>query len=152
MVTFYKILVIVHIFSAILGMGPGFVLSQIGKSAKTINELRLAYKIKNRIHIFVMIGGTLLLVSGLLMGAVNTSLFRQGWYIVSLFLFLLALAMGPIVLSPISKPLKAKIEEAHDGDEIPEEYAREGKKLVFYEHIASLIFLVIIALMILKPF
>ena len=151
MAIFYKILVVIHIFSAILGMGPGFVLSHIGKSARTINELRLAYKIKNRIHIFVMIGGTSLLVSGLLMGAINTSLFRTGWYVVSLLLFLLALAMGPIVLSPISKPLKAKI-EAHEGEEIPEEYIREGKKLIFYENIASVIFLVIIALMILKPF
>ncbi|MCJ8007615.1 DUF2269 family protein [Lederbergia wuyishanensis] len=151
MATFYKILVFIHIFSAILGMGPGFILSQIGKSANTITELKLAYKIKNRIHIFVMIGGTLLLVSGVLMGTINTSLFRQGWYITSLILFLLALAMGPIVLSPISKPLKAKI-KAHEGDEIPEEYKREGKKLLFYEHIASFIFLVIIALMILKPF
>ncbi|MBS4195478.1 DUF2269 family protein [Lederbergia citri] len=151
MVIFYKILVFIHIFSAILGMGPGFVLSQIGRTAKTINELRLAYKIKNRLHVFVMIGGTLLLVSGLLMGAINTSLFRTVWYVVSLLLFLLALAMGPIVLSPISKPLKAKI-EAHEGNEIPEEYIREGKKLVFYENIASFIFLVIIALMILKPF
>ncbi|MBS4219342.1 DUF2269 family protein [Bacillus sp. FJAT-49711] len=148
---FYKILVFIHIFSAILGMGPGFVLSLIGKSAKTITELRHAYKIKNRVHIFVMIGGTALLVSGLLMGAINTSLFRMGWYNVSLFLFLLALAIGPIVLSPISKPLKAKI-EAHEGEEIPEEYIREGKRLVFYENIESFIFLVIIALMILKPF
>jgi len=149
--TIYKILVFVHIFSAILGMGPGFILSQIGKSAKTITELKFAYKIKNGIHIFVMIGGTLLLVSGVLMGAINTSLFRQGWYITSLLFFLLALAMGPIVLSPISKPLKAKI-EACEGDEIPDEYISEGKKLVFYENIASFIFLVIIALMILKPF
>src|SRR5690606_28944969 len=97
--TVYKILVVVHIFSAILGMGPGFVLTMITKSAKTMGELRNAYIIKHRVHLMVMYGGILLLVSGLLMGAINTGLFRQGWYVMSLILFLVGLALGPLLLA-----------------------------------------------------
>ena len=62
-------------------MGPGFILSIIAKSAKTMTELRNAYVIKHHIHLFVMIGGILLLLSGLLMGAINPSLFKMGWYV-----------------------------------------------------------------------
>lgn len=89
--TLYKILVFIHIFSAILGMGPGFILSRLVKSARNMTELRHAYAIKHNLHIFVMIGGTSLLITGLLMGAINPSLFQAGWYWTSLILFLLRL-------------------------------------------------------------
>ncbi len=149
--TFYQVLVFIHIFSAILGMGPGFILTVVVKSGKTMTELRHSYAIRHKLHIFVMIGGILLLITGLLMGALNTSLFHMGWYVVSLLLFLVALAMGPLVLSPRSKPIKAML-ESHKGDEIPEEYTRLSKKLFLYENIENGIFLIIIALMITKPF
>lgn len=149
--TFYKIIVVLHIFSAIMGMGPGFILTTVVKSGKTMTELRHSYAIRHKLHIFVMVGGTLLLVTGLIMGFMNPSLFRMGWYVTSLILFLAALAIGPLVLSPKSKPVKALL-ASHKGEEIPEEYYRISKILFRYEHLENAIFIVIIALMILKPF
>lgn len=151
MMTFYKLLVVIHIFSAILGLGPGFIMIYVVTKSKTMTELRHAYMIRNRIHIFVMVGGTLLLVTGILMGMLNPYLFRQGWYIISLILFLIALAFGPIALSPRSKPIKQLLKD-HEGDDIPEVYYVLSKELFFYERIENILFLVIIALMILKPF
>lgn len=149
--TVYTALVFIHVFSAILGMGPGFILIPVVKSAKTMSELRHAYAIRRRLHTFVMIGGTLLLITGLLMGLINTSLFYQGWYVTSLVLFLIALAMGPLVLSPRAKPVKDLL-NTHEGEDIPDEYRRLSAILFRYENIENVIFLVIIALMILKPF
>lgn len=149
--TFYKLLVTIHVFSAILGMGPGFVMIYIVSKSKTMTELRHAYMIRNRIHIFVMIGGTLLLLTGILMGIMNPVLFKQGWYDLSLFLFLLALAAGPVVLSPRSKPIKALLKD-YEGPEIPKEYDTYAKSLFFYERVTNVIFLFIIAMMVLKPF
>ncbi|BDG34275.1 DUF2269 family protein [Saccharococcus caldoxylosilyticus] len=151
MTTFYKILVFIHIFSAILGMGPGFILIHVVKSAKTMTQLKYAYAIRRKLHTFVMIGGTLLLITGLLMGFLNPGLFQMGWYVTSLVLFLIALAMGPLVLAPKSKPLKHLL-ETYKGEDIPEEYIRLSNQLFRYEHIENGIFLIIIALMILKPF
>ncbi|WP_188456020.1 DUF2269 family protein [Virgibacillus oceani] len=149
--TFYTFLVFIHIFSAILGMGPGFVMIYIVTKASTMTELRHAYAIRNRLHIFVMAGGTLLLITGLWMGALNPALFRAGWYVLSLTLFLIALGFGPIALSPRSKPIKELLKN-HSGDEIPAEYDALAKKLFFYERIENVIFLVVIGLMITKPF
>ena len=151
MITFYKVVVFIHIFSAILGMGPGFILTTVVKSGKTMTELRHSYKIRHKLHIFVMVGGALLLITGLTMGFLNPSLFRMGWYVTSLVLFLAALAIGPLVLSPRSKPIKALL-ESHKGDEIPEDYWLLSKVLFRFEHLENVIFLIIIALMILKPF
>jgi uncharacterized membrane protein len=149
--TFYKILVFIHIFSAILGMGPGFILTTVVKSGKTMTELRYSYAIRNKLHIYVMVGGTLLLITGLGMGSINTSLFHLGWYVTSLVLFLAALAVGPVLLSPRSKPIKALL-QSHQGEDIPEEYKRLSKTLFHYELLENGIFLIVIALMILKPF
>jgi uncharacterized membrane protein len=151
MITFYKMIVVLHIFSAILGIGPGFILTTVVKSGKTMTELRHSYAIRHKLHIFVMVGGTLLLITGLLMGFMNPSLFRMGWYVTSLLLFLAALAIGPIILSPRSKPVKALL-ASHKGEEIPEEYYRLSKILFRYEYLENIIFIIIIALMILKPF
>ena len=151
LITFYKILVFIHIFSAILGMGPGFILTTVVKSGKNMTELRHSYRIRHKLHIFVMVGGTLLLITGLGMGTINTNLFHMGWYVTSLVLFLAALAIGPVVLSPKSKPVKALL-ESHKGEDIPEEYPRLSRVLFRYELLENVIFLIIIALMILKPF
>lgn len=148
--TFYKVLVFIHIFSAILGLGPGFFLIHVVTKAKTMTELRYAYKIRKSLHIFVMIGGTLLLLTGLLMGAVNPSLFKQIWYLSSIILFLIALATGPILLSPWSRRIKALLASSTD-ENIPEEYLYYSKVLFRYERLTSLLFLIVIALMILKP-
>jgi uncharacterized membrane protein len=149
--TFYKILVVIHVFSAILGLGPGFILMTVVKSGKNMTELRHSYAIRHRLHIFVMVGGSLLLITGLVMGLINPSLFRMGWYVTSLFLYMVALAIGPLVLSPKSKPVKALL-ASHKGEEIPEDYWRLSKVLFQFERYENVIFLIIIALMILKPF
>lgn len=149
--TFYKILVTIHVFSAIIGLGPGFVMIYIVTRAKTMTELRHAYYIRNRIHIFVMIGGTLLLVTGLLMGMMQPHLWEKVWFTASLVLFLIALAAGPIVLSPRAKPIK-KILAEEKSDVIPPEYFGFANKLFYYERITNIIFFIIIALMVIKPF
>ena len=149
--TLYKIVVFIHIFSAIIGMGPGFILTTVVKSGNNMTELRHSYRLRNKLHIFVMVGGSLLLLTGLTMGFLNPSLFHMGWYVISLVLFLAALAIGPLVLSPRSKPVKILLAE-HQGEEIPEEYWCLSKVLFRYEYLENVIFIVIIALMIVKPF
>lgn len=149
----YDILLFIHIFSAILGLGPGFVMIYVVTKATTMTELRHAYVIRNRIHVFVMVGGALLLLTGIGMGVLQPALFQMIWYDASLFLFLIALAAGPVILSPLSKPIKALLQNYPTGEEaIPEEYNKLANQLFLYERITNVIFIVIIALMIIKPF
>lgn len=151
LMTLYNWLVLIHVFSAILGMGPGFILIFVAKSPQNLTELRHGFRIRARLHIFVMIGGTLLLLSGLMMGYLNPALFQAFWYVTSLVLFLVALAFGPLVLSPRSKPIKILLKE-QKGDEIPPGYPNMVRNLFFWERIENTIFLIIILLMILKPY
>ena len=149
--TVYSILVFIHIFSAILGMGPGFALIPVIKTAKNMNELRHSFYVKNRLHIFIMVGGTLLLLSGISMGLIHPYLFHMGWYVTSLVLFLISLGIGPLVLAPKTKPMKMRITE-YQGKDIPEDVQAQLKVMYRYESFLNLLFLIIIALMITKPF
>lgn len=149
--TLYKFLLTVHVFSAILGLGPGFVMIYIVTNAKTLPQLKHAYEIRRRIHIFVMVGGTLLLVTGLWMGYLNPLLFKQMWYIASFIMYMAALAAGPFILSPKAKPIKAMLENT-EGEEIPADYDKQANDLFFYERITNILFLIIIVLMVTKPF
>lgn len=149
--TLYQVLLIIHILSAIIGLGPGYVLTYIAMHAKTMTELRHAYYIRNRVHIFVMIGGTLLLVTGILMGILRPELFRQGWYTLSMVLYLIALAIAPLLLIKETKPINDVL-ELHMGEKIPDKYYQAKKKLFFYEHLTNVLFTIIIILMVLKPF
>lgn len=149
--SFYDVLVFIHVFSAILGLGPGFVMIYIVTKASTMTELRHAYFIRNRIHIFVMVGGTLLLITGIGMGILRPTLWREIWFSGSLFLYVIALGAGPVLLSPRAKPIKQLLLE-HQGDDIPETYERLAADLFFFERMTNLIFFIIIGLMIVKPF
>lgn len=149
--SFYSFLVFIHIIAAIVGLGPGFIMTFIVMKASTMTELRHAYYLRNRIHIFVMVGGVLLLVTGLWMGFINPYLFTKGWYMISLILFLITLAAGPFLLKPLSLPIQ-EILDYHEGDDIPENYEKHAKKLFVSEHVLNSIFVVIIILMILRPF
>ena len=151
MADLYRVLVVIHVLSAILGLGPGFVMIYVVTRATNMTELKHAYLIRNRLHNFVIIGGTLLLLSGLAMGIITPYLFRAGWYVIALILFLVALAFGPVMLSPRSKPIKQLL-QSHSGENIPEAYYPLARELFFYERVENVIFIIIILLMILKPF
>lgn len=149
--TFYRMLVFIHVFSAIIGIGPGFVMTYIVTKANNMTELKHAYFLRTKLHLLVMYGGIGLLITGLWMGLLNPSLFQAGWYVVSICLFLVSLAFGPLVLKPNLQPIK-KILETTSSEEIPAQYYRHARKLFFFEHLTNLILFIIIALMILKPF
>lgn len=147
----YTWLVILHIFSAIVGVGPGFVLTTIVKNAKTMTEIRFAFQLKMKVHIFVIIGGMLVLITGLIMGALKPILFQQGWYVASMILYFLALLLGPTLLKKFSKPIKAILADKSI-KEVPKAYHQHVKKLLQTEYVANTLLLIVIFLMITKPF
>src|SRR5699024_10697455 len=150
--TLYQFLLIIHILSAIIGLGPGFVMIYLVTYAQTMEQLRYSYQLRHRVHIFVMIGGVGLLVTGIWMWLLNRVLLTQGWYLTSLILYLIALAMGPLVLKRLSTPIKAFLSEPQVHDGIPQTYKQMAQKLFFYERIEMIIFIIIIILMVWKPF
>jgi uncharacterized membrane protein len=150
-VMLFKTLLVIHVCSAIFGLGPGFGFIPIKLSAKTLTQLRFAYTINRALHGFVMTGGFLLLATGLTMGFLEPHFFHRGWYVTSLILYFIALSIGPLVLTPKIKPIRVLLAEAK-GDDIPHAYVELHRPVLVFEWILNSLFTIIILLMLTKPF
>jgi uncharacterized membrane protein len=148
--TLYQALLVIHVFSAIFGVGSLFILSAVIRYAKDMKQLKFSFVIFNKIHVYAVVGTMLLLFSGLGMAFIQPYLFKMIWVQISLALIVIFFIIGPIWLRPIMKPILDFV-RSYDGEEIPDEFHRLYKKMVPVEIAISVIFIMIILLMVLKP-
>lgn len=146
----YQTLFVIHIFSAIFGVGSLFILSAVIRLAKDMKQLKFSFVIFNKIHVYAVIGTMLLLFSGLGMAFIQPYLFGLIWIQISLALIVIFFVIGPIWLRPIMTPILDLV-RSYEGEEIPEEFYRLYKRMVPVEIAISVIFILIILLMVLKP-
>ena len=105
--SFYGILLLIHILGAICGIGAQFAQPFILKNPKTVKQAEFAHHVNHGVDKLVVIGTFTLLISGLIMGILNTHLFTQGWYIISLILFITILPVaGAIVPKKAAKQVE----------------------------------------------
>ncbi|WP_409271310.1 DUF2269 family protein [Neobacillus sp. SCS-31] len=147
----YHFLVLIHIIAAIVGIGATFALPAIAKKPKTPSQAQFTFGILDGIEKIAKIGSITLLLTGLILGALETSLFKEFWYIASIVIYI---AVQPIVAGILPKKIKQQkqILEEHTGDGLPEAYltiARQMDRLNQITHAAAII---LIILMVAKPF
>ena len=147
----YNLVLLVHVLSAIFALGPGLVLKFVFKNAKTITDLKNAQQIRGQVLKIIMVCGASLFLTGLILGFMNTALFKMGWYHASLTLFLIATAIGPIFLAKKVKKIKAILQNA-TSEEIPVEYYELSKNVGMFINIQNSIYMLVLVLMVLKPF
>lgn len=146
----YSLLVFIHIFSAILSVGPLFLMNWILRSAKNVNELKYAHQTVNKISGVAHVSLLILLPTGLLLGMIHPSLFKMIWYDASLALFIVYGVYSHLVVDRKSKALHENI-MAYTDQQIPQQYTTKFRELVSYERIGKMITAVIVFLMVLKP-
>ncbi|MFD0869919.1 Predicted integral membrane protein [Chlamydia abortus] len=146
----YTALLVIHILSAILGVGPVFLLNMILRKAKTAEQLRYAHRIVSRLNRNANASFGLILLSGLSMGWINPWLFRLEWYIASLVLFFVSGVYAITAVEPILKQMNRIAGQTEDSD-IPREHAALLQKKQVRDRVANLIAIAIILLMIVKP-
>lgn len=147
----YNLVLLIHVLAAIFALGPGISLKFFFSNLSKLTELNKALVVRAKVLKIIMISGGLLLLSGLIMGFLNTALFKMGWYHASLTLFLIGTAIGPVFLAKKVKQGRAIIENAK-GEEIPQEYFNLSNKINMLINIQHIIYLLVLALMVLKPF
>ena len=147
----YGIIVGIHVIAAVVGMGPAFAFPIISKIAKNKEQLILMHLLMEKIEKPVKIGSLTLLATGLIMGALNTYLFTQAWYITSIILYFVAQIFVIGVSAKAMKQSNALLEAAKT-DEIPDAVLALNKKSSSALNISSIIAVVMILLMSLKPF
>jgi len=146
----YNLLVGVHIFAAIIRVGPALTFNRILKSAQNMNELKSAHKIIEKLNPLANIGFGLLVITGLLMGLMNLSLFKSVWYVLSLGLFITIGVYGTFTIEPKMKSM-LNISKTHVGESVPQEYKELLKNKIPHNRVENTLLLIIFILMVFKP-
>jgi hypothetical protein len=145
------ILIVLHVLAAIVGIGPAFVLPVLGKSAKSGSQLRFVFSLIEKVNKFPKIGGITLLVTGILLMIVSKTGFSLMWLNLSLLLFII---IEVIIIGFVEPRMKkvAKLVMSSQGDTIPTGFADSMKGIAPLEGTVHLLTLLIIILMVVKPF
>ncbi len=149
--SFYGILVLLHVIGAICGMGASFAQPLLMNKAKTVKQAEFSHRVNHGIDKLVVIGTFTLLITGLIMGALNTYLFTQGWYIISLILFITILPVAGAIV-PKKAAQQVEILKNHKGDELPESYLTLKKQTAPFNRYTYIATVIIVILMVTKPF
>ena len=136
--SFYGILVLLHVIGAVCGIGAQFAQPFLFNRVKTAKQAEFAHHVNHGID-------------KLTMGAMNTYLFTQGWYLISLILFVTILPVaGGIVPKKAAKQIE--ILNNHKGDDLPESYLSLKKQVVPFNRYTYIASVIIVILMVTKPF
>lgn len=149
--TFYGFILLIHIIAAVAGLGASFAMPLVTKYPKTVEQAKFALLLNKHIEKPVKFGSIGLLLTGLILGFINLDLFKQGWYLASIVIYIL---VQPIVAGILPKRLKQmeQILAGHKGENIPETYQELNQGLRPYNWIIHGAAIILIILMTVKPF
>lgn len=147
----YGFIVLIHIISAVCGLGAAFALPVLMKKPETVTQAKFAFKVNAGIEKIVKIGSITLLVTGLILGTLNPSLFTQVWYITSIIIFLMVQPVVAVILPKKLAELE-KVLNSLNGEKLPDSYFQISKQMAPYNGFTHLAAIVLIILMVLKPF
>ncbi|MCM3387851.1 DUF2269 family protein [Ureibacillus chungkukjangi] len=147
----FKLLLIIHILGAICGLGATFASPYIMNSARNVRTAFTAHMINAQVEKLAKIGSIALLTSGLIMGFIHPYLFITGWYITSIVLYILT---QPIVAYLIPRYERSMLEilEQSKSEDLPSEYIQIAKKTKPLTLTTYVLLVLLVFLMVFKPF
>lgn len=151
---FMEWLVLLHVVSAVVGLGPAYAFPMILKTEKSLVELKRMAELVSRLEILPKIFGMLTLLSGLLLVWLgNYGTFFTLWIAAALILFILAEVVIIGFLTPAAKKLSATLDQLTEQGETETNLQTLGllAKVRNYHFTSCVLVLVIIALMVVKP-
>jgi len=147
----YTFIVGIHIFGAIIGIGPTLIIYRMLKACENNDELVVTHKMIAKLHSLSSIGFGLLFISGLAMGLLNRSLFQTGWYVLAIVLMIILALYSSFNIKPKMK-LMSKISKENKDKNIPQEYTELLRKISRNNMVEKSLILFILVLMVFKPF
>lgn len=149
--TLYGIMVLLHVVAAVAGLGPTFIFPLLLYSAKSKEQLVWVNDLLAKAEKAIKIASIGLLITGLILGILHPYLFKEFWYISSIVLYFIAQIIVIGIAGKHSKTALA-ILDATEGSEIPKEVITLNKIIIKAHISASVIVVILVILMNVKPF
>ncbi|KAA0547633.1 DUF2269 family protein [Bacillus sp. BGMRC 2118] len=151
-----KVLVLIHVLSAIIGVGPTFFGHVLYRKNQTAVDLRHSMKLSNLLNFFPKIGGTLAVITGIILVIVGNygSFFSTLWLIGSLVLYILIQIVVIAIIDPKAKKLSTWLfaDENEAVTELPVEQRNELLSINKLTYLASTLGTLLFIFMIWKPY
>ncbi|WP_274365964.1 DUF2269 family protein [Paenibacillus thermotolerans] len=149
-----KWLVLIHVLSAIIGVGPTFFSHILLREKQSLSELKHSLSLMKKLEFFPKIGGSLAVLTGLALILLNNyGTFLQTWLIGSLILYILIQIVAAGLLPPRVKKIAAIVEQ-HDGSaELQDnaEFRRNWSFVNRWMYVATGLGTILFIFMIVKP-
>ncbi|SFL98163.1 Predicted integral membrane protein [Paenibacillus sp. 1_12] len=150
-----KWLVLIHILSAIIGIGPTYAIHILLRKNQSVPELRSSFKTISILLLFPKILGTLAVLSGLALVLLYDSYggFSQLWTLGSLILYVIIQVIVIAFFGRTSPRLEKWLADpvSQSLQILPAEQIKLQSKLMSYMNEASFFGIVLFIFMILKP-
>jgi uncharacterized membrane protein len=148
------LLVIVHVLSAIIGVGPTFYSHVLLRQNQTVEELRTSFKMMKPLELFPKIGGSLAVVTGLILVLTSDyGKFTQLWILGSLILYVLIQVIVIGMAAPNTKKVGDWLMNPanKNADTLPSEQEKAFAKANLFFYGASTLAIVLFIFMIIRP-
>ncbi len=149
-----ELLVLIHVLSAIIGVGPTFFGHILSRPNQSVDDLRASYRFFKYLELFPKIGGSLAVLSGIVLFLIgNYGSFTQLWLIGSLMLYIFIQIVVIGLITPKQKRVAKWLfdEKNKDEDLINLEILKTQKHVHFLFYVASFMGVILFIFMILKP-
>lgn len=147
-------LVLIHALSAIIGVGPTFFGHVLVRNNQTLDQLRHSMKLAGKLDIFPKVGGSLAVISGIVLVALNDyGTFMQLWLVGSLALYILIQIVVVGLVAPAQKRLAQWVfDEANiNKTELPQVQRNLLSRANSLLYVASAMGVLLFVFMIIKP-
>ncbi|TBL76144.1 DUF2269 family protein [Paenibacillus thalictri] len=145
-------LVTIHVLSAVLGIGPTYFGHVLLRKKQSREQLLESLKLFGLLNYFPKIGGSLAVVSGILLVLLSDWKFSELWIVGSLILYVLIQVVAVAMMGPVLKRLVQALGEDEDRERDP---AAGSSSLLAQANrlynTASIMGTILILLMIVKP-
>ncbi|MBP1991643.1 DUF2269 family protein [Paenibacillus eucommiae] len=149
-----KWLVLIHVLSAIIGVGPTFFGHVLVRNNQTLEQLRHSMKLGRMLDFFPKIGGSIAVLSGILLVTLNNyGSYTQLWLLGSLILYILIQIVVIGFVAPAQKRVAQWVFDAKNlsKSELPQEQRANLSRANVMLYAASAMGLVLFVFMIIKP-
>jgi uncharacterized membrane protein SirB2 len=148
-----QILILLHVLSAIIGVGPTFFGHVLLRKNQSAGELKHSLRMTKLLEYFPKIGGTIAVVTGIILVALQDHVeFKHLWIIASLVLYVLIQIVVVGFGAPLGKQLHAwaAATDLPDSGTVPAEQSQVLAKYERLYFIASAMGVLIFILMVVK--
>jgi len=149
-----KWLVLIHVLSAIIGIGPTFFGHVLVRNNQTLEQLRHSMKLAGKLDFFPKIGGSIAVITGILLISLNNyGSVTQIWILGSLILYVLIQILVIGFAAPAQKRVAQWLFDSANlsKSELPQEQRFHLSRANAMLYAASAMGLVLFVLMIIKP-